>query len=179
MSVRGSVHGGRMKRCCTCHELLPIAYFHRRSASPDGRQNRCRQCFKIKYVENRDELYAKILVRHLLLRNQKEARLADYLVQHPCLDCGAKDLRVLDFDHRDPSHKHAGIGLMLSGGWTWASMLAEIEKCDVRCANCHRIRTSGQQNWWKQQRQIELLAQVAALSAGRLQSLFPDNVVEV
>jgi hypothetical protein len=159
-----------MKRCCTCHRMLPLRDFSRRAAAQDGRQNRCKGCYAEQYAEHREVMRAAILARHHRLRELKEVRLAEYLLEHPCVDCGAADLRVLDFDHRERAVKRVGIGVMLSGGWSWQAMLAEIAKCDVRCANCHRIRTSGQQGWWKQKLAVEA-PQVG--SALRLQALFP------
>jgi hypothetical protein len=161
-----------VKRCCTCRRMLPLDGFSRRAAARDGRQNRCKACFAEQYAEHREVMREAILVRHHRLRELKEVRLAEYLVEHPCVDCGATDLRVLDFDHRDPAFKRAGIGVMLAGGWTWQAMLTEIEKCDVRCANCHRIRTSAQQGWWKQ----ELAVQARQVgSTARLQLIFPRS----
>ena len=54
------------------------------------------------------------------------------------MDCGESDPLVLEFDHlRDKS-------FAISRGWAdrgWESILREIEKCEVVCANCHRRRT--------------------------------------
>jgi len=61
-----------------------------------------------------------------------------------CTDCGNDDFRVLDFDHRDRDTKSFGIADVMPKGYsgTWRTrVLAEIEKCDVRCANCHRVKT--------------------------------------
>jgi len=59
----------------------------------------------------------------------------------PCMDCGVKyPPYVMDFDHRDPSQKVGGINWLITNG-TWEQVLAEIEKCDLVCSNCHRIRT--------------------------------------
>lgn len=56
------------------------------------------------------------------------------------MDCGQTfPMCVMDFDHRDPSLKCFGIGQYKEGSVT--KLLAEIAKCDVVCANCHRIRT--------------------------------------
>jgi hypothetical protein len=57
-----------------------------------------------------------------------------------CADCGYREHDVaLDFDHRPGEVKKFSIAKQ--GGRSWASVLAEMAKCDVVCANCHRIRT--------------------------------------
>jgi hypothetical protein len=65
--------------------------------------------------------------------------LLAYLREHPCVDCGESDPVVLEFDHlRD---KEFCVG---QGFWDrrWQSVLDEIAKCEVVCANCHRRRTA-------------------------------------
>jgi hypothetical protein len=74
----------------------------------------------------------------------KRMKVFMYLLEHPCVDCGEPDPLVLDFDHRDPSKKHRGVAQMMSGTTSWAKIQEEIQKCDVRCANCHRRRTAEQ-----------------------------------
>jgi hypothetical protein len=58
-----------------------------------------------------------------------------------CADCSwAKWARGLDWDHvRGP--KVATIAIMIGRLDAWQVVQAEMEKCDVVCANCHRIRT--------------------------------------
>jgi hypothetical protein len=58
-----------------------------------------------------------------------------------CLICGNNDFRVLDFDHIDPSKKSFNIGKQASQGIAFKSIMKEIDKCQVLCANCHRIKT--------------------------------------
>lgn len=69
-----------------------------------------------------------------------------YKLEHGCADCGYNaHAAVLDFDHRDPSTKVMTIASNTIR--SLAVLKAEIEKCDVVCANCHRIRTTlGRQN---------------------------------
>ena len=75
--------------------------------------------------------------------------MVGYLATHPCIDCGESDPIVLEFDHRNPSEKKDEISHMVSTAAPLSSLEAEIEKCDVRCANCHRRKTAKQQNWNK------------------------------
>lgn len=67
--------------------------------------------------------------------------LKEYLRLNPCVDCGQTDIRVLEFDHRDPARKVANVGRMARSGVSVEAVIREVAKCDVRCANCHRIRT--------------------------------------
>lgn len=61
---------------------------------------------------------------------------------NPCMDCGRSyPPYVMDFDHRDPGTKRGTITAMARYGVK--TLLAEIAKCDLVCANCHRERTWG------------------------------------
>ncbi len=53
-----------------------------------------------------------------------------------CARCPEKDLACLDFHHRDRSDKLGHLGVVRR--FSKARILAEIAKCDVLCANCHR-----------------------------------------
>ena len=64
------------------------------------------------------------------------------------MDCGETDPLVLEFDHR--GDKLFSIGSELSRR-NWQSVLAEIDKCDVVCSNCHRRRT------WRERNTVRLL----------------------
>lgn len=79
--------------------------------------------------------------RHRLKVREK---VLDFLSTKQCVDCGEKDPVVLDFDHTDTKLKFKSVARMLSGHYSWASVLVEIRKCEIRCANCHR-RKSYQQ----------------------------------
>jgi hypothetical protein len=67
--------------------------------------------------------------------------LRDYLIDHPCVDCGESNLIVLEFDHRAEFEKVLELGIAIRQKWSIARLKTEIEKCDVRCANCHRKKT--------------------------------------
>lgn len=58
----------------------------------------------------------------------------------PCMDCGGSfPPCAMDFDHRPDEVKLFGVGQAVCR--SWKKVLAEIAKCDLICANCHRIRT--------------------------------------
>lgn len=58
----------------------------------------------------------------------------------PCADCGIQyNPWIMQFDHLDPSQKKFTIGEMRKLGVE--VVRAEIEKCDIVCANCHQERT--------------------------------------
>jgi len=68
------------------------------------------------------------------------ADLLDQRRSVPCADCGGRFAQCsMDFDHRDPSTKESAVTRMISG--STARMLAEVAKCDIVCANWHRLRT--------------------------------------
>ena len=75
----------------------------------------------------------------------KETRAAIQEAKNvPCTDCGMwYPYFVMDFDHRDPATKSFNISRRASTGIGAATLQAEIDKCDVVCSNCHRMRTWG------------------------------------
>jgi len=77
-----------------------------------------------------------------------QAKVMAYLDEHPCVDCGEADPVVLEFDHVR-GKKVASVSLMVREVRSWALIEAEIAKCDVRCANCHRRVTARRAGWYR------------------------------
>ena len=73
-------------------------------------------------------------------KDRMKKYLLEYLSTRSCIDCGEKDPLVLDFDHRDPSTKYKSISQIIAFAYGINRLQEEIEKCDIRCANCHRRR---------------------------------------
>ena len=129
---------GQVKACSRCRALKPLTEFNRRARAKDGRQAACRDCYRQYHRDNWERHMAQIRSRRKRIRQENRERVLTYLALHPCVDCGVSDTRVLDFDHlRD---KRGNIS-RLRNSYDWAVIEAEIAKCDVVCANCHRIRT--------------------------------------
>jgi len=77
-------------------------------------------------------------------RENIKRKMMDFYRDNPCVDCGESDPRVLDFDHIN--NKKHNVSTLLRKEYSWESILEEASKCEVRCANCHRKKTSIQQN---------------------------------
>lgn len=72
-------------------------------------------------------------------KQEMKQRLKAIKEKSGCTDCGEKNHIVLDFDHL--KDKKYNISRMIHDGFSWEAIKKEIAKCEVVCANCHRIRT--------------------------------------
>ena len=81
-------------------------------------------------------------------RDKNHNNLWNLLLKSKCLDCGNSDPRVLEFDHKPSETKSFDIARAVSGSTrSWGKIKKEIEKCDVVCSNCHKIRTMERGNY--------------------------------
>jgi len=68
-----------------------------------------------------------------------------YKIEHGCAECGYNaNPRALDFDHEDADTKIANISRMIRHA-PWDRVVAEMNKCTLLCANCHRVKTFSQE----------------------------------
>jgi hypothetical protein len=131
------------RKCYRCGALKPPAEFAWRNKAKGRYDSFCRPCRaaykKAHYAANRRRYIERAQERKRDLALERTLYLIAFFESHPCVDCGETDPVVLEFDHR--RDKLFSIGMELSRR-KWQSILAEIEKCDVVCANCHRRRTA-------------------------------------
>jgi hypothetical protein len=116
------------------------------------RQARCKYCqselSKLHYLNNKGIYNERTRARKAQVLTENMSRISSHLSMHPCVDCGNPDIRVLEFDHVR-GHKTEEISHLLSQGCGWPRIESEIAKCEVRCANCHRIKTLERGKWWR------------------------------
>jgi hypothetical protein len=133
-----------MKLCGCCQQEKALSDFNKNVCKPDGLQTTCRACqrqsSKAYYENNRKRMVRQILAARTKRRRMLQRFLLDYLAEHPCVDCGEDDIVVLDFDHVR-GVKEMAIADLVAGVHSLAALKAEIAKCDIRCANCHRRKT--------------------------------------
>lgn len=91
--------------------------------------------YRRKWYANNSE-HAKQKVREYRIVREREIALWVKSLKVKCSRCPESDPDCLDFHHlRD---KQKAIATAIQSGWSKKKILAEIEKCIVLCANCHR-----------------------------------------
>ena len=74
-------------------------------------------------------------------RTIQSKRLWDIKEESGCVDCGERYPHyMLEFDHL-PGYEKLGSPVSMASRYSMQKALDEIEKCDIVCANCHKIRT--------------------------------------
>jgi len=110
----------------------------------------CRQCqreYSKSHYETNKGSYNGRRLKHQRQRRQDGYKITNSAKDRPCVDCGVKyPTYVMQFDHRDPTTKNFTIATHVRNGGSLKALIAEIEKCDVVCANCHAERTHQQRN---------------------------------
>jgi 5-methylcytosine-specific restriction endonuclease McrA len=90
------------------------------------------------YYKQYYKKHKKRLRRQMKLRYDNIASIVRNLKDIPCTDCGQKfPPECMDFDHLRDKSFNVATGATRS----IETLLKEIEKCEVVCANCHRTRT--------------------------------------
>ncbi len=138
------------KVCSKCRKAKEVDEFAWRYKSRGVRQSACRKCHKVAmkkhYADNTDYYQRKARVRADAVRKRNREYTLAYLMKHPCIDCGEGDPLVLEFDHVRGKKVNNVCYLVLTA--ELEAVKKEIEKCEVRCANCHARRTSKTRGFW-------------------------------
>ena len=84
-----------------------------------------------------------------LRRDRNRLFIGNYIRGKHCDDCGEEDWRLFEFDHLPEHKKYKDISTLIRGAYSIKTIEAELLKCDIVCANCHRIRTLKRQKNWR------------------------------
>lgn len=138
------------RRCSRCGKVKTLQEFVKRLNRPYGKGYHCLVCDKLRLRKRRENPEVRAKQKDYYRKNETHIRsqmakrreqLVSYVNTYKdvlCVDCGDKyPLECMDFDHlRD---KVRDIGNMKT--YSRKDLREEIAKCEVVCANCHRIRT--------------------------------------
>ncbi len=133
--------------------------FSIRDRASGRRHHICRDCFGVYsrayYAEHR-EAYRRHRRRNIArYRLRNKYFVIDFLATHPCIDCGEPDVAVLEFDHV-LGRKRKAVAQLVLDAVSLNCLKAEIAKCVVRCANCHRRKTGSDLRWYKSRPEMSL-----------------------
>lgn len=110
------------KVCNKCLQEKPLKDFPLKSKLRGTRQKVCKRCTAERsnrwYYANRDTHIKNVRMNTIKYRNEASQYVWDYLVTHPCVDCGETDPIVLDFDHVRGA-KFAAISWMIDRAFPW------------------------------------------------------------
>jgi len=94
------------------------------------------------YRKNKAKRIIQINKRRNIVRLASMDSINSIKLKKGCKDCGYnKHAIALDFDHL--SDKKYNISDMVANGYSIESIEKEAGKCEVVCANCHRVRTKS------------------------------------
>ena len=112
-----------MKRCRTCQRLKDEEEFYF-TTNKTKRFKDCRPCVSKNIAEQKRGIYEWV---------------DDHKASIGCEHCGERDKRCLQLHHRDSSNKKKSVATLIGKGYIFRTVRAEVQKCEVLCANCHSI----------------------------------------
>lgn len=147
--------------CRTCTKDKNEAEFSFRDKARGLRHRQCKQCHKndalVCYNKHIARYKSTAAVRRKQHKHQLHTLLYQYLLDHPCVDCGESDPVVLDSDH--VGQKRDGITQLIKRGASWETVKDELSQCETRCSNCHRRKTAQRNGKW-----FKLVSEIACTS---------------
>lgn len=133
------------RRCPRCRMNKPLAAFGRRSGTdrPTAWCSACKKRYDGDWYQRNKQRHGAAVSRLNARIRARNRQLVERAKDVPCVDCGVRyPSFVMDFDHVR-GEKRANVSQLAGTGASEEAILAEIAKCDVVCANCHRERTHG------------------------------------
>jgi hypothetical protein len=132
-------------KCSRCRQLKPLSEF---SPRKNGKRNYyCKKC----RVDYQREWLARPggMKKHAAYAKRRRTRLRALVAERkqlPCADCEKTyPSEVMELDHVR-GKKLLNVAMLVSKNMSEQTILDEMDKCDVVCANCHRIRTISRRN---------------------------------
>lgn len=144
------------KTCTKCKKEFDLENFYKSKDCKYGRISTCKPCYREhnklwrqngaqKRINERSAELRKLEKNKKQAQERSQRYISDhreyiyqYLLGKYCIDCGTGDIRILEFDHVFGKKL---FGIAMTHGRKKSSVDEEIEKCVIRCSNCHCIKT--------------------------------------
>ena len=139
----------KIKLCSVCKKIKPMNEFSFNSKVKNKTHSYCKPCFRIyakKHYENNRERYGfNKRITTEKARERNSIFILEFKLSNPCMGCEEKDPEVLQFDHINREEKFRGVS-ELKKGYSIKTLLSEMLKCQILCANCHQKKTNKEFN---------------------------------
>ncbi|KKN02889.1 hypothetical protein LCGC14_1113050 [marine sediment metagenome] len=99
--------------------------------------------------------------RRLVRVAKKKAWLVEYS-KKGCVVCGEARGSCLVFHHVDPDTKGFSVSRLAWGSWGLSKLKAEVAKCVLLCANCHRAFHASEFRSWEEISRYRIAAELVA-----------------
>lgn len=134
-----------MKTCGKCKIEKSSDGFSQKKSAKDGLQAECKDCRRLYqkqwYLQNSNKHISNVRRQRKL--NAPLIKEWYYSLKNkPCVDCGKSDHPFLmDFDHISDNKQESISNMVQTNRRSKKQILEEIQKCELVCVRCHRIRT--------------------------------------
>lgn len=135
-----------MKHCSKCHKNKDKSEFNKNKTKKDGLQATCKECNKIASKKHYRSNKEKYIARNQKVKLQARKFILNIFLNSQCIDCGETCPACLQFDHVKGDKVMAVSQLVTYGV---EAVKKEVEKCVIRCANCHAKKTAKDHGWYK------------------------------
>jgi hypothetical protein len=135
--IHDTIDSSIFKLCGDCGKSKQLSEFTRKIYKKTGYGPYCKQCD------------CKRVLKHCKMKKYMVQR---YLQKHTCIDCGESNWKLLENDHVNDDKYTFSSGYScrtVSKLPTFTKIKAELEKCEVVCIWCHRIRTHSRFKGYK------------------------------
>lgn len=131
---------------------MKICKKHNEPHVKKGSRTACRTCnkeYQRAWVsKNRSTHNEKSRSSQAKLRKKRLNQYLSLFDGRSCESCGESRIPCLDFDHIDPKTKSFNVSQGFRLNKSWEEILIESQKCTILCANCHRVKTASQTDWY-------------------------------
>lgn len=136
-----------MRKCTKCNVTKPEEDFYWSNKEHTQRERRCKSCCvaaRAGYDKKNADKVKEVKAR---VKKRNKGFIIQHLLNNPCVDCGESDIQVLQFDHTEPLLGNRKRRVTAHINYSLERLREEINKCEIRCANCHMRRTREQFGW--------------------------------
>lgn len=142
-------NGNPLRLCTLCDTPRPLSEFNKSRTRSEKLRAHCKSCERSAatdfYKKNPEPYKRRAYAARRKMTKQNMEIAAQIKRDSGCVSCGEKTVCTLDFHHviGSSSVKKGGMPVGRAANYSVKKFRAELAKCVVLCANCHRKVHAG------------------------------------